>query len=42
MTSRIFPNLPITEVLPECLNRSKNFAMNATMKAFRALVRELK
>jgi Uma2 family endonuclease len=41
-TSRIFPNLPIAEVIPEYLNRSKTFGRNATMKAFRALVREIK
>jgi hypothetical protein len=41
-TSRIFPNLPIAEVISEYLNRSKTFGRNATMKAFRALVRELK
>ncbi len=38
-TSSIFPNLLIAEVIPEYLARS-NFGRNATMKAFRAWVRD--
>ena len=34
--SLIFPNLPITEVIPEYLERSKAIGRNATMKLFRA------
>lgn len=34
--SIIFPNLPITEVIPEYLERSKAIGRNATMKLFRA------
>ncbi|MBD2611548.1 Uma2 family endonuclease [Nostoc punctiforme FACHB-252] len=34
--SRIFPNLPIVQVIPEYLKRCKTDGRNATMKAFRA------
>lgn len=34
--SLIFPNLPITEAIPEYLERSKVIGRNATMKLFRA------
>ena len=39
-TSSIFPNLAITQVIPEYLMRSKTEGRNATMKAFRSWVRE--
>jgi Uma2 family endonuclease len=38
--SSIFPNLPITEIIPEFLARSKTAGRNAAMKAFRNWVRE--
>ncbi|MBD2166834.1 Uma2 family endonuclease [Calothrix membranacea FACHB-236] len=38
--SAVFPNLPIAQVIPEYLMRSKSEGRNATMKAFRAWVRE--
>ncbi|MBD2203803.1 Uma2 family endonuclease [Calothrix sp. FACHB-1219] len=38
--SAIFPNLPITQVIPEYLMRSKTEGRNAAMRAFRAWVRE--
>lgn len=38
-SSRIFPDLPITQVIPEYLVRSKIDGRNAAMKAFRAWVR---
>ncbi|BAY99618.1 hypothetical protein NIES37_36010 [Tolypothrix tenuis PCC 7101] len=38
--SAVFPNLPIAQVIPEYLMRSKVEGRNATMKAFRAWVRE--
>ncbi|MBC1238175.1 Uma2 family endonuclease [Nostoc sp. 2RC] len=34
--SRIFPNLPIVQVIPEYLKRCKTDGRNTTMKAFRA------
>lgn len=37
--SAIFPNLPIAQVIPEYLMRSKAEGRNAAMKAFRAWVR---
>ncbi len=37
--SQIFPNFPLTEVIPEYLERAKNEGRNKTMKAFRAWVR---
>ncbi|WP_414576717.1 Uma2 family endonuclease [Anabaena sp. CCY 9402-a] len=39
LNSAIFPNLPIAQVIPEYLMRSKIDGRNATMKAFRAWVR---
>jgi Uma2 family endonuclease len=41
-TSRIFPNLPINEIIPEYLNRSKTFGRNAAMKELRTWIRKLK
>ncbi|MEH1828979.1 MAG: Uma2 family endonuclease [Nostoc sp.] len=38
--SSIFPNLPICQVIPEYLMLSKIHGRNATMKAFRAWIRE--
>jgi len=38
--SRIFPSLPIVEVIPEYLKRSKTDGRNAAMKAFRAWLRK--
>ncbi|WGV25143.1 Uma2 family endonuclease [Halotia branconii] len=38
--SSIFSGLPITQVIPEYLMRSKTEGRNATMKAFRVWVRE--
>ncbi|MBD2356609.1 Uma2 family endonuclease [Tolypothrix sp. FACHB-123] len=38
--SAIFLNLPITQVIPEYLMRSKTEGRNAAMRAFRAWVRE--
>ncbi|QIR35775.1 Uma2 family endonuclease [Tolypothrix sp. PCC 7910] len=38
--SAVFPNLPIAQIIPEYLIRSKSEGRNATMKAFRAWVRE--
>ncbi|MBU7582852.1 MAG: Uma2 family endonuclease [Nostoc sp. TH1S01] len=38
--SLAFPNLPINQVIPEYLQRSKTEGRNATMKAFRAWIRE--
>jgi Uma2 family endonuclease len=38
--SSIFPNLPIAQVIPEYLTRSKSEGRNAAMRAFRAWVRE--
>ncbi|MBD2514232.1 Uma2 family endonuclease [Nostoc sp. FACHB-973] len=38
--SRIFPNLPITQVIPEYLKRCKTDGRNATMKVFRAWVKK--
>ncbi|BAY60343.1 hypothetical protein NIES22_04020 [Calothrix brevissima NIES-22] len=38
--SAIFPNLPITQVIPEYLMRSKTEGRNVAMRAFRAWVRE--
>ncbi|RCJ19152.1 hypothetical protein A6S26_27255 [Nostoc sp. ATCC 43529] len=37
--SRIFPSLPIVQVIPEYLNRSKTDGRNAAMKAFRSWLR---
>jgi Uma2 family endonuclease len=39
-TSSIFPNLPIYQVIPEYLSLSKTNGRNATMKAFRAWIRQ--
>ncbi|MEH1933606.1 MAG: Uma2 family endonuclease [Nostoc sp.] len=39
-TSSIFPNLPIYQVIPEYLMLSKTNGRNATMKAFRAWIRQ--
>ncbi|PMB54169.1 hypothetical protein CEN39_00440 [Fischerella thermalis CCMEE 5201] len=41
-TSHIFPNLPINEIIPDYLNRSKTFGRNMAMKEFRAWIRRLK
>ncbi|MEH2066588.1 MAG: Uma2 family endonuclease [Nostoc sp.] len=38
--SRIFPNLPIAQVIPEYLKQCKTDGRNATMKVFRAWVRK--
>lgn len=38
--SRIFANIPIAEIIPEFLSRSKTSGRNATMKAFRRLIRD--
>jgi Uma2 family endonuclease len=38
--SIVFPNLPIAQLIPEYLQRSKIEGRNATMKAFRAWIRE--
>ncbi|HEY9799773.1 MAG TPA: Uma2 family endonuclease [Leptolyngbyaceae cyanobacterium] len=38
--SRNFPNLPITQVIPEYLMRCKTEGRNATMKAFRSWIRQ--
>ncbi|MBD2297678.1 Uma2 family endonuclease [Nostoc sp. FACHB-190] len=38
--SLAFPNLPIAQVIPEYLQRSKTEGRNTTMKAFRAWIRE--
>ncbi|BAY09270.1 Uma2 family endonuclease [Calothrix sp. NIES-2098] len=38
--SAIFPNLPITQIIPEYLMRSKAEGRNAAMRAFRSWVRE--
>ncbi|BAT55436.1 hypothetical protein NOS3756_44230 [Nostoc sp. NIES-3756] len=38
--SRSFPNLPITQIIPEYLKRSKTDGRNATMKAFRNWVKQ--
>jgi Uma2 family endonuclease len=38
-TSAIFPNLPIAQVIPEYLMRSKSEGRNVAMKAFRVWVR---
>ena len=38
--SRSFPNLPINQVIPEYLERSKTDGRNATMKAFRNWIRQ--
>jgi Uma2 family endonuclease len=38
--SYIFPNLPIYQVIPEYLMLSKSNGRNATMKAFRAWIRQ--
>ncbi len=40
--SLIFTDIPITEVIPKYLSISKTNGRNATMKAFRAWVRQLK
>jgi Uma2 family endonuclease len=39
-TSSIFPNLPILQAIPEYLMQSKSNGRNATMKAFRAWIRQ--
>ncbi|MCG6133417.1 MAG: Uma2 family endonuclease [Nostoc sp. LLA-1] len=39
-SSRIFPDLPISQVIPEYLHRSKSEGRNAAMKAFRTWVRQ--
>lgn len=41
-TSLIFHNLPINEIIPDYLNRSKTFGRNRTMKELRAWIRRLK
>lgn len=38
--SLIFPNLPLTQVIPEYLQHCRNMGRNKTMRAFRAWVRE--
>ncbi|MBD2439614.1 Uma2 family endonuclease [Nostoc sp. FACHB-110] len=38
--SLTFPNLPIAQLIPEYLQRSKTEGRNATMKAFRAWIKE--
>ncbi|MDZ8106145.1 MAG: Uma2 family endonuclease [Nostoc sp. DedQUE12a] len=38
--SRIFPSLPIVEVIPEYFNKSKTDGRNAAMKAFRSWLRK--
>jgi len=38
--SLVFPNLPISQLIPEYLQRSKTEGRNVAMKAFRAWVRE--
>ncbi|MGH1393582.1 MAG: Uma2 family endonuclease [Trichormus sp.] len=40
LNSAIFPDLPIAQVIPEYLRRSKIEGRNAVMKAFRGWVRE--
>lgn len=39
-TSRIFPNLPLIDVIPEYLKQSQALGRNATMRAFRAWIRK--
>lgn len=39
--SQIFPNFPLTEVIPRYLNQAKTEGRNKTMKAFRAWVQEV-
>lgn len=39
--SQIFPNFPLTEVIPQYLDQAKTEGRNKTMKAFRAWVREV-
>ena len=39
--SQIFPNFPLTEVIPQYLEQAKTVGRNKTMKAFRAWVREV-
>jgi Uma2 family endonuclease len=39
--SQIFPNFPLTEVIPQYLDQGKTEGRNKTMKAFRAWVREV-
>lgn len=39
-TSSIFPNIPIFQAIPEYLMQSKSNGRNATMKAFRAWIRQ--
>ncbi len=38
--SRIFPNIPILDLIPQYLSMSKTVSRNAAMKAFRAWVRQ--
>lgn len=38
--SAIFPNFPLTEIIPQYLQQSISAGRNATIKAFRRLVRE--
>jgi Uma2 family endonuclease len=38
--SSIFPNLPIVEIIPQFLTRSKTEGRNAVMKAFRTWIRQ--
>lgn len=40
-TSRIFPNIPILDIIPQYLSMSKTVSRNAAMKAFRAWVRTI-
>jgi len=39
-TSSIFPNFPLTQVIPEYLNKCKTTGRNQTMRAFRNWVKE--
>jgi Uma2 family endonuclease len=39
-SSPIFPNFPLTQVIPEYLQQCKTIGRNKTMRAFRAWVRE--
>ncbi|WP_254567571.1 Uma2 family endonuclease [Oscillatoria sp. HE19RPO] len=39
--SQIFPNFPLTEVIPQYLEQAKTEGRNKTMKAFRAWVQEV-
>ncbi|MCT7967171.1 Uma2 family endonuclease [Laspinema sp. D1] len=39
--SQIFPNFPLTQVIPQYLDQAKTAGRNKTMKAFRTWVREV-